>query len=300
LKTINRFNNLIHLQTGLMAYTTLISSDQANQHLQDTRWVFVDCRYYLDHTQQGRREYSQAHIPGALYADLGKDLSSPVVPGVTGRHPLPDVKTLSQTFSRWGVGPETQVVVYDQGPGMIAARLWWMLQWLGHDKAAVLEGGWKKWQQEGGPVSQSLPMKKSQVFTPVVHPELVADADDILAEIANPHVRILDARAADRYRGENETLDPVAGHIPGALSAPFMCNLGADGLFRSIEELQSMYNTMLGHTPTSDTIIYCGSGVTAAHNILVLKHIGMGMARLYPGSWSHWITDKQRPTATGE
>ena len=283
-----------------MAYTTLISTDDAYPHLHNPQWVTIDCRYYLENIQQGRHEYSQSHLPGALYADLGENLSSPVVPGVTGRHPLPKVDTLSQTFSNWGIGKDTQVVVYDQGPGMIAVRLWWMLRWLGHVKVAVLEGGWKKWRQEAKPVTQETPTVTSQPFTAIVHAEFVADADDIMANTANHNIKILDARAADRYRGENETLDRIAGHIPGALSAPFVNNLSDDGTFRPKEELLDIYKAILGDTKARDAIIYCGSGVTAAHTVLALIHIGLGMARLYPGSWSHWITDKQRPIATGD
>ena len=281
-----------------MTYTTLISTNEAHQHLYDPQWRFMDCRYYLDNIQQGQQEYSQAHLPGALYADLGKDLSAPVVPGVTSRHPLPDVKTLSQTFSNWGIGVQTQVVVYDQGPGMIAARLWWMLQWLRHEKVAVLEGGWKKWRDESKAVSDELPVITPQTFTAKVQPEMIADADEVLANLDNANIKILDARAAERYRGENETLDPVAGHIPGALSAPFANNVGVDGCFRTTEDLRTLYQKLLGKTVASETIIYCGSGVTAAHTILAMKHIGMGTARLYPGSWSHWITNKHRPIAT--
>jgi len=284
-----------------MAYTTIIPSHEAHQHLHDPQWRFVDCRYYLDNIQQGRQEYSEGHLPGAVYADLGEDLSAPVRPGITGRHPMPEVETLSRTFSNWGIGANTQVVIYDQGPGMIAARLWWMLHWLGHDKAAVLEGGWKKWREEGKPVSREIPPITPQQFNAVVHSEWVADADEVLENLlgGNTKVKILDARAADRYRGENETLDPIAGHIPGALSAPFANNVKPDGGFRTAEELRVVYQNLLGDTPACDAIVYCGSGVTAAHNILAMKHIGLGMARLYPGSWSHWITDKQRPIATG-
>jgi thiosulfate/3-mercaptopyruvate sulfurtransferase len=282
-----------------MVYNTLITTDQLNRHLGESHWLVVDCRYYLENTQQGLREYSQAHLPGAVYADLGTDLSSQVIAGVTGRHPLPDVDTLCRTFSNWGVGDKTQVVVYDQGPGMIAARLWWMLQWLGHDKVAVLEGGWAKWQRESRPVDRKTPVLTPQPFTAKVRAELLADADEVMANMSSASVRILDARAEDRFRGENETLDPVAGHIPGALSAPFANNVDANGELRPEEELLKMYNSLLGNTPANEAIVYCGSGVTAAHNILVMQHAGLGMARLYPGSWSHWITDKQRPIATG-
>lgn len=282
-----------------MSYTTLISIDEASKHLHHRQWQFVDCRYYLENIGLGRQEYDKAHIPGALYGDLGADLSSPVVPGVTSRHPLPDAKTLSQTFSNWGIAPKTQVVVYDQGPGMIAARLWWMLRWLGHDTVAVMEGGWKKWLDESRPVSGESPVITPQSFKAKIRPALIADADEVLASVNNATVKILDARAADRYRGENETLDPIAGHIPGALSAPFANNVGDDGNFRPVGELKTMYEKLLGGLSVSKAIVYCGSGVTAAHNILAMEHAGLGMARLYPGSWSHWITDKHRPIATG-
>ncbi|KPJ95180.1 MAG: 3-mercaptopyruvate sulfurtransferase [Gammaproteobacteria bacterium SG8_11] len=283
-----------------MFYSTLISTDQAYQYLNESQWLFIDCRYYLDKPKQGRQEFSQSHLPGALYAHLDRDLSSAVVPGVTGRHPLPGVDTLCQLFSSWGVDQGVQVVVYDQGPGMIAARLWWMLRWLGHDRVAVMEGGWKKWCEEAKPVTKDLLLTTPRQFIPNVHPEMVASVDDVVASISHADIKLLDARTADRYRGENETLDPVAGHIPGAISAPFMDLVGSDGCLRSPDELSERYHAFLSTSQASDAIVYCGSGVTAALNILAMEHVGLGMARLYPGSWSHWITDKNRPVATGE
>jgi thiosulfate/3-mercaptopyruvate sulfurtransferase len=234
-----------------------------------------------------------------LYADLATDLSSPVVPGVTGRHPLPEADVLCQRFSEWGVDESVQVVVYDQGPGMIAARLWWMLRWLGHDNVAVMDGGWSKWQDEGKPVTKDVMITSPRQFTPKVHNEFVASVEDVLASTLNTNSKLLDARAADRFRGENETLDAVAGHIPHAISMPFMNNVGSDGCLRSEGELREMYKTLFGDTQASDAIVYCGSGVTAALTILAMVHVGFGMARLYPGSWSHWITDKTRTIATG-
>ena len=278
-----------------MSYKTLISTGDAHKNLNHRQWLFIDCRYYLENPVQGQYEYSLSHLPGALYADLANDLSSPVEPGVTGRHPLPDVEKLCKLFSKWGIGEGVQVVVYDQGPGMVAARLWWMLHWLGHDKVAVMDGGWNKWRAEAKPVTTEMPITTLQPFKAKVHRELVVDVEDVMAGINNGNIKLLDARAADRYRGQNETLDPIAGHIPGALSAPFGNNVGADGCFRSAPELHELYNTLIGESNASNAIVYCGSGVTAAHTILTLMHLGFGMARLYPGSWSHWITDKRRP-----
>ena len=268
-----------------MPYKTLISTEDTHQHLNNPQWRIVDCRYYLETPQRGVQEYSQAHVPGAVYADLGKDLSSPVVPGVTGRHPLPDVTTVSQRFGQWGIAEDIQVVVYDQGPGMIAARLWWMLRWLGHDAVAVMEGGWNKWLKEGKPVANEVSTPTPTPFSAKVKPELVAEAEEVAAAMQDADVKLLDARAADRFRGENETLDPVAGHIPGAISAPYMNLVDADGCLQPPEVLRKLYSNVLGNAPANRAIVYCGSGVTAALNILAMEHIGLGMARLYPGSW---------------
>jgi thiosulfate/3-mercaptopyruvate sulfurtransferase len=283
-----------------MSYTTLITTDDAYQHLNDPQWLFIDCRYYLEKPEQGQQEYLQSHITGALYADLAKDLSAPVVPGVTGRHPLPEVDVLCQLFSSWGVGEGIQVVVYDQGPGMIAARLWWMLRWLGHDNVAVMEGGWDKWLAEAKPATHIVKGISAGKFNPDVQNHFVASVEEVEASVGIPRIKLLDARAKDRYRGDNETLDPVAGHIPGAICAPFMENISQDGCLRSEEDLYALYKGLLGDSRASDVITYCGSGVTAALDILAMAHVGLGMARLYPGSWSHWITDEDRPIAIGQ
>lgn len=282
-----------------MSYSTLIDTDTVFKHLNDSSWRIIDCRYYLDKPQQGEAEFLQSHLPGALYAHLDKDLSATVIPGVTGRHPLPGVSTLCKLFSQWGVDDTVQVVVYDQGLGMIAARLWWMLRWLGHDAVAVMEGGWNKWLQEAKPVKQDTPLISPRQFTAKVHQELVASVEDVLDGTKDTDTAVIDARAADRYRGENETLDPVAGHIPHALSIPFMDHVDSNGCLRSAQELRALYAGVIGDRQAGNVIVYCGSGVTAALNILALTHAGLGMAKLYPGSWSHWVTDKNRPVATG-
>jgi len=283
-----------------MPYKTLISTHELADHINNVDWVIVDCRSDLVDPSWGRKQYLESHIPGAVYAHLDDDLSSPVIPGTTGRHPLPDVDVLAEKLSEWGINQLTQVIVYDQGGGMFAARLWWLLRWLGHEKVAVVDGGWQKWQGEGLPALDTVQAKEPTSFIPQLQTALEAGVEEVIACQTNPNAKLLDARSADRFRGENETLDPVAGHIPGAISAPFMDNLDANGAFHSILVLKNSFNQLLGNTLAKDAIIYCGSGVTAAHNILAMVHAGMEEPHLYAGSWSHWVTDPSRPVSTGE
>ncbi len=280
-------------------YTTLIAVDELFAHLNDPNWALVDCRFSLQDTQQGRRAYQLGHIPGAVYAHLDEDLSGPVVPGRTGRHPLPAPEAFAARLGRWGIGNTTQVVAYDDAGGAYAARLWWMLRWLGHEAVAVLDGGWPAWMAAGLPQRSGFETRPPTVFTARLRPELVATADEVMLRRLDPDWRVLDARGADRFRGENETLDPVAGHIPGAVSAPYAGNLAPDGRFHDAAGLRQRYQSLLGAVPAARTICYCGSGVTAAHDVLAILHAGLGEARLYPGSWSEWITDPTRPIATG-
>lgn len=280
-------------------FSTLISTQELADNLNNPNWVIVDCRFSLADTEQGRREYQQSHIAGAVYAHLDEDLSGPIIPGQTSRHPLPDVETFARMLSSWGIGNSTQVVVYDSMGGAIAARLWWMLRWLGHNAAAVLDGGWPRWQTEGRPVSHGVESNRPQTFTPQPRPELRLEADDVMQIKNDSAWRLFDSRSADRYRGENETLDPVAGHIPGAISLPFGENVGPDGCFLPPETLKTRFQNQLGDVPAEQAVFYCGSGVTAAHNILAVLHAGLGEPRLYAGSWSEWITDPNRPVATG-
>ncbi len=280
-----------------MTYTTLIQPSDLAAHLGDPGWAVVDVRFSLDDPARGRRAYAEAHIPGATYAHLDEDLSGPVRPGVTGRHPLPTPEAFAATLGRLGIGNTTQVVAYDDAGGAIAARLWWMLRWLGHDAVAVLDGGFPAWQAGGYAVRGGEEVPAPARFVPHPRPALLADVEDIVRRA--PGVRLLDARAAERYRGEVEPIDPVAGHIPGALSAPFRENLDDRGRFLPPDVLRRRFERLLGGAPQADVICYCGSGVTAAHNLLALAHAGFAGARLYPGSWSHWITDPERPVATG-
>ncbi len=282
-----------------MSFTTLISTADLAANLTAPHWVIVDCRFSLADPEQGRRGYEEAHLPGAVYAHLDHDLSGPIIPGQTSRHPLPDAAVFTQTVSNWGIGHDSQVVVYDAGNGSIAARLWWMLRWLGHAAVAVLDGGWARWQAEARPVRRGLESKPPQHFAARLRPELLLTTAEVEQIRLDPAYRLLDARSADRFRGENETLDPVAGHIPGALSCPFAENLDAAQGFLDAEALKARLAAVLGDTPAERTVFYCGSGVTAAHNVLAMLHAGLGEAKLYPGSWSEWITDPSRPVATG-
>ena len=270
-------------------YTTLIRPAEVLPHLAEPDWAPVDCR--------SSNKYLAGHIPGAVHARLDVDLSGPIVPGRTGRHPLPSPDTFAETLSGWGIDRPVQVVVYDDVGGSTAARLWWMLRWMGHDRAALLDGGWPVWQAEGHPATMGSEVRGRRRFAARVRAEFVVDIGMVDRIREDRAWRLVDTRAADRFRGQNETVDPVAGHIPGAISAPFAENLDAGGRFRSREELKARFAAIMGGAPIEQVVCYCGSGVTAAHDILAIAHAGLGESRLYPGSWSEWITDPRRPIA---
>lgn len=278
-----------------MAWSTLISADELARRLDDPNVVIVDCRFSLDQPERGRQDYVQAHIPGAVYAHLNDDLSGPVIAGQTGRHPLPSIAEAAQTFGRWGIDATKQVIAYDDNNGSIAARLWWMLRWLGHEQVAVLDGGWAQWRRDDRAVRSGIEARAATIFVPQPRPELVADAADVQCVAHDPAFKVIDSRSAERYRGENETIDPVAGRIPGAISGPYAQNIDAEGRFLPAATVAARFQTLLGPTAPDQCIFYCGSGVTAAHNLLALAHAGLGDGRLYVGSWSDWITDPQRP-----
>jgi thiosulfate/3-mercaptopyruvate sulfurtransferase len=282
-----------------MTYTTLISTPELAEQINDPQWVIIDSRSQLKDRNYGRRSYEQAHIPGAIFADLIDDLSGPIVPGKTSRHPLPSIEFAMQKFSAWGIDAHTQVVAYDDLGGALAAtRVWWMLRWLGHDRVAVLDGGWQKWQTENRSTRSGVESRSAHVFIPKVRSEMLVTVNDVIDSLNDHSLQMFDARTADRYRGENEIVDPIAGHIPGAKSAPYPENL-IDGVFKSKAELHAQYQALLGIMPADQSAFYCGSGVTAAHNVLALKHAGLGDAKLYAGSWSEWITDRARPIKVG-
>jgi len=278
-------------------HTTLITTDELAGHLGEPAWAIFDCRFALDDPQRGPRDYANAHICGAQYAHLNNDLSGPIVPGRTGRHPLPDVQTFAERLSTWGVGRGVQAVVYDDAGGAYAARLWWMLRWMGHDAAAVLDGGFPKWVREGRPTRGGEERRERRVFEPHLRPELLVSADEVEHHRRDPRWCIIDSRTADRYRGEFEPIDPVAGHIPGAINAPYPDSADADGIFLAPQVIRARFASLVGDVPPERTVFYCGSGVTAARNLLAYAHAGLGDARLYAGSWSEWITDPSRPVA---
>lgn len=282
-----------------MAYQTLISTEELAEHFRDDDWAVIDCRFSLADPSLGRSQYMESHIPGAVYAHLDEDLSGVIVPGVTGRHPLPEPETFAKTLGEWGISSGVQVVAYDSMGGAIASRLWWMLRQLGHDDVAVLDGGWASWAQGDYPVCGGMEKREPRTFVP--HPRAggAVTTEEVHSHLRTPGMVLIDVRAPERYRGEEEPIDPVAGHIPGAVSAPYADNLRADGRFRSVEELRALYDHLLAGTDIEDVVFYCGSGVTSNHSLLALAHIGMEGAKLYAGSWSQWIADPERPVATG-
>lgn len=282
-------------------YKTLISIDELRAHLDDADWAIVDSRFMLSEPEKGREKYLAGHIPGAVFADLNLDLSIAHVPGKTGRHPLPSIEQSAKMFSRLGIEAGVQVVAYDdQGGALAAGRTWWMLRWLGHEAVAVLDGGWQAWLEAGYPTRSGEERRPFRQLVPQPRRELIASTEEVERMRKDPASRVFDARAAERYRGQNETIDPVAGHIPGAISAPYMENLTAKGTFRPAEELREHYQRLLAGAAAEATATYCGSGVTSIPNLLAMQHAGLGEGKLYVGSWSEWITEPGRPIATGE
>jgi thiosulfate/3-mercaptopyruvate sulfurtransferase len=280
-------------------HTTLVDVPTLAAHLADPNWLPVDCRFDLANPVSGERAYEAMHIPGAVYAHLDRDLAAAVTPA-TGRHPLPDPQTFAATLGRWGVTSTTQVIAYDADNGMYAARLWWMLRWVGHESVAVLNGGFRAWLDAARPTSTHAPVRAPSRFTARPNRSMWVDAAEVAGAASSTSWRVLDARAPERYRGEVEPLDAVAGHVPGALNHPFVSNLAGDGRFASAEELRQRFETSQAGVADERTIAMCGSGVTACHLLLAMEVAGKRGAKLYSGSWSEWIRDPSRPIATGE
>jgi thiosulfate/3-mercaptopyruvate sulfurtransferase len=290
----------------MTTYTTLISTAQLQALMASGQDVMVfDCSFDLMQPQAGLAMYQQAHIPGSLHADLDTALSAkgaqqPVPPVSGGRHPLP----AREHFARWladcGVNANTQVVVYDRQGANYCGRLWWMLKWAGHEAVAVLDGGLQAWQAEGGELSAQLPAARPQGNFALSTPraELVS-ADTVLKRLGKPEQQVLDARGAPRFKGEVEPLDPVAGHIPGALNRPFNLNMQADGRFKPAAELRAEFEALLGLRDPATVVHHCGSGVSAVPNILAMEVAGLGRTALFAGSWSEWCSDPSRPVARG-
>lgn len=278
-----------------MEFTTLVDGATLQRHLDDPRWCVVDLRHQLSDPAYGERTYAASHIPGAIFLHLDRDLSGPTT-GTNGRHPLPDPQRLAARLGEVGIGNDTQVVVYDDAQGMIAGRLWWLLRWLGHDRVAFLDGGFPLWQAEGRALPAEVPARAPTTFVGRVQGGTV-DAGWLRAHLDSPELCLIDARGPDRFRGENETIDPVGGHIPGARNRFFKDNLEADGRFKPAALLRSEYLALLAGCAPEQAVLQCGSGVSACLNLLAMEIAGLSGAKLYPGSWSEWCSDPSRPVA---
>jgi thiosulfate/3-mercaptopyruvate sulfurtransferase len=284
--------------------SNLIEPAELARHLADPDWLIVDCRFDLARPAWGAQAFSISHIPGALYTDLDRDLSGART-AQTGRHPLPGVGALEATFGHWGIDERTQVIAYDQGgAAAYAARLWWLLRWVGHRAVAVLNGGFAAWQRAGLALETASRPPAPRRFRARPAAEAVVTSEEIARALATGALErgkplLVDARSADRFAGENEVLDPVAGHIPGARNHPFAGNLDAQGRFLDPSELRRRWQQTLQGEPPAALISMCGSGITACHNLLALDAAGLPGARLYAGSWSEWIRDPARPVARG-
>ena len=283
--------------------STLIEPQALLAHLGDPDWAIIDCRFDLARPAWGASAWAAGHIPTALYAELDGDLALAPGPG-TGRHPLPEIEALTATFGRLGIDEQVQVIAYDQGAGMFAARLWWLLRWLGHEQVAVLNGGFAAWERAGLPVTSTKTPRAARAFSvraAAALPVSSAQVADLVAQgvFQRGEMHLIDARAADRFAGENETLDPIAGHVPGARNHPYAHNLAPDGRFLEPRELRQRWEKTLSGQPAARAIAMCGSGVTACHNLLALEVAGLPGASLYAGSWSEWIGDPSHAVARG-
>lgn len=279
-----------------MPFQQLISTQELADQLSPRSWIILDCRFDLLNPTWGQLNYQQAHIPGSVFADLNLECSAPVTP-LSGRHPLPDPESFVDQVSRWGIQPQTQVVVVDSTNGTYAARIWWMLRAIGHLNVAVLDGGFLKWQRENRPVESGIvnPTPVEYRYPATYSHMRVKSTIEILENIQTSRLLLLDARAPERYRGEIEPIDSVAGHIPGALNRPTAANLNPDGTFKAVDVLRKEYDHLLQGTPANQVVVYCGSGVTSCHNLLAMDVASFKGAALYPGSWSEWIRDPSRP-----
>ena len=284
-----------------MPLAQLISPQQLAERQQRGGLVTLDCRFALEDPDYGRCSYAEGHIEGAQYADLDRHLSGPVTKGVTGRHPLPEAKKFVEQLQAWGINADTDVVLYDDGPGAYAARAWWLLAWLGkRDGVFILDGGLKAWHSAGFPLSLDAPVSEPGTFVGAPDNHLLLDAEHLQKRLGQPSLTLIDARAQARFRGEVEPIDPIAGHIPGAQCAAFNENLGSDGRFLPADQLKQRFAAQLQGRSPEDLVAYCGSGVTACHNLFALSLAGYPLGKLYAGSWSEWITDPARAIATGD
>jgi thiosulfate/3-mercaptopyruvate sulfurtransferase len=284
-----------------MPIAQLISPQQLAARIEQPGLVILDCRFALEDPDYGQRSYAEGHIAGAHFADLERDLSGPVVKGVTGRHPLPQPGHLIERLQAWGIDADSDIVLYDDAPSAFAARAWWLLAWLGKRNGVyLLDGGLKAWHTAGLPLSLDASPTLQGHFSGKPDAHMVVSAHDLQGRLGQADLTLLDARALPRFRGDVEPIDPVAGHIPGAQCATFTENLGADGRFLPVDKLKQRFAEKLARRPVEKLVAYCGSGVTACHNLFALCLAGYPLAPLYAGSWSEWITDVHHPIATGD
>jgi thiosulfate/3-mercaptopyruvate sulfurtransferase len=284
----------------MTAFNDLINVADLKMLIESSACRVIDCRFNLMQPDSGHQEYQDGHIPGAAYAHLDLDLASPVTSD-SGRHPLPDVETFVHTLSNWGITNDTQVVAYDHANGAVAARLWWLLKWLGHDKVAVLNGGFAAWTAAGEAVSAKVMKVSPALFAGEADASMVATTQEIAVAVAEGKVmNLIDARDAPRFEGKAEPIDAVAGHVPGALNMPFQNGVNADGTWRSVHELREAWQNTLSGRPQAPLIAMCGSGVTACHLLISSSLAGRPLPRLYVGSWSEWIRDDSRPVSVNK
>ena len=276
----------------------LVSPKDLAAHLADPEWIVFDVRHDLGNVARGRRDYHAGHIPGAYFLHLDEDLSGEKT-GSNGRHPLPDLAAFAAKLSKCGVAPGRQVVVYDDAGASVASRLWWMLRWLGHERVAILDGGLPAWMKEGLPTDAIVPAPREGRFEPRPMLGAIADIHYVDAFRNSPTVRLVDARVPERFKGITETIDPVAGHIPGAVNRFWKDNLDGNGRFKAPQAIKREFLALLGEATPSLVVHQCGSGVTACHNLFAMELAGLGGSRLYPGSWSEWCADRGRPVALG-
>ncbi|MFB1487876.1 MULTISPECIES: sulfurtransferase [unclassified Thiocapsa] len=281
-----------HVRNNLVDAQSLLAG------LEDPDLRLFDCRFSLADPEAGRRAYAEGHLPGAAYADLDAHLSSPIGPK-TGRHPLPDPARLAAWLGDCGVSTWTRVVVYDDAGGGFAVRLWWLLRWIGHDSVALLDGGLQAWIAAGGALTHEVPRHEEVELTARPDDTRWITTDALAADLTADRLVLIDARAPERFRGDHEPIDPIAGHIPSALNLPLTDNLGADGRFLTAERLRERFTRAIGQAPASSVVHSCGSGVNACHNLLAMELAGLHGSRLYAGSWSEWIRSPERPVATG-
>jgi len=278
-------------------HTTLISTGLLETHLNDSSWLIADCRYNLNDEPLGRRLYLASHVPGAVFVNLAHDLAATRT-GTNGRHPLPAPEVMAETFARLGIGNATQVIAYDQDAGAFASRLWWMLRYLGHDAVAVLDGGFARWTREGRAVRGGNETRSPATFTPRLRKDMRVTVDDVAARLGDGSMLLVDARSPERFEGNPDPLDNVYGHIPGARNRFYRHNVAADGTLRPASELKTEFERVLGGRRATDVVMYCGSGVTACHNLLAMERAGLRGAKLFAGSWSEWEADPARPVET--